>query len=59
MQPMPIELKLIVSPLDEIADALDAMPREGAEADDPEGVRRVCISDTLLKAIASRIRMEV
>ena len=41
----------------EIADALEAAPRRGAAADDPEGVRYALLSDTLLQRMARDLRL--
>jgi len=41
---------------DDMADALDAAPRQGADRDEPEGSRFVVLSDTLAKQFSSRLR---
>lgn len=40
----------------QLADALDAQPREGFEHDAPEGARYITISDTVARQIASALR---
>lgn len=42
--------------LEGLADSFDAVGRQGAEVDDPEGSRFVVASDTLVKRIAEKLR---
>ena len=41
----------------EIIDALERVPRQGADADDPEGARYVIISETALNRIVRELRL--
>jgi hypothetical protein len=40
----------------QVADALDRAERVGAPTDEPEGARRVWLSDTLARQIAAALR---
>lgn len=40
----------------EIAAAIDAAPRTGADVDSPEGARVVALSDTFARQLAERLR---
>ena len=43
--------------IQEIADALECAPRQGAETDQPEGARYAVFSDTALAAMARDLRL--
>lgn len=43
-------------PLEEVIDALERAPRQGAAADEPEGSRYVVISETALNRIVNELR---
>ena len=43
-------------PLEEVIDALERAPRQGAAADEPEGSRYVVISETALNKIVNELR---
>lgn len=49
--------RLEVLPSSIVADELDAVPRMGAETDEPEGARYLMMSDTLARQIAAALRM--
>jgi hypothetical protein len=43
----------------DLADGLDAATRQGSDADSPEGMRYIVLSDTLAKLISLQLRETV
>jgi hypothetical protein len=40
----------------DLASAIDAVPRQGLDKDDPEGSRVIVVSDTLARKISDKLR---